>query len=134
MRIEGTCLCGGIRFALRGPLPGIVQCHCSLCRRASGTAAIATIGVPADQFDWISGEDLITIYERPSGYGTAFCRICGSPAPDVNRGRTRYGIPVGLLADSADLSVIEHIWVGSKASWEVIGGDAVCFEEDKPRP
>ena len=130
MRLEGSCLCGGIRFVVRGSVSGIIQCHCSLCRKVSGAASIATIGISSDQLDWISGEDLVATYERPSGYGNAFCKICGSPAPDANRTRTRYQIPAGLLADSPELEVIEHIYVGSKAHWDLIGGDAPRFDGD----
>ena len=122
--IEGSCLCGGIRFEISGPVVGIVQCHCSLCRKSSGTGSIATVRVPADQLSWISGEDLVKTFARPSGYGTAFCSVCGSPAPDADAERTQYGIPAGLLDGDPPLSVIEHIFVGSKAQWEAISGDA----------
>ncbi|MFZ1101699.1 MAG: GFA family protein [Hyphomicrobiaceae bacterium] len=122
--IEGSCLCGGIRFEISGPVVGIVQCHCSLCRKSSGTGSIATVRVPADQLGWISGEDLVKTFARASGYGTAFCSVCGSPAPDADAERTQYGIPAGLLDGDPPLSVIEHIFVGSKAQWEAISGDA----------
>jgi hypothetical protein len=120
--LTGSCLCGGIRFEISGPVAGIVQCHCSLCRKSSGTGSIATIWVAADQLRWLSGEDLIKTFVRPSGYGTAFCAVCGSPAPDA--ARTRYGIPAGLLDGDPPLRVVEHIFVGSKAQWEAISGDA----------
>lgn len=122
--LQGSCVCGGIRFEISGPLEGIQQCHCSICRKASGTAAIATILVSADQLKWIAGEDLIRTFARPSGYGTAFCSVCGSPAPDSNAKRTRYGIPAGLLDGDPPLHVTGHIFVGSKASWDTIADDA----------
>jgi hypothetical protein len=122
--LTGSCLCGGIRFEISGPVAGIVQCHCSLCRKSSGTGSIATIWVAADQLRWLSGEDLIKTFVRPSGYGTAFCAVCGSPAPDADAARTRYGMPAGLLDGDPPLRVVEHIFVGSKAQWEAISGDA----------
>ncbi len=121
--LKGSCLCGGIRFEITGPVDGIKQCHCSLCRKSSGTGSIATIRVPADQMRWISGEDLIRTFARPSGYGTAFCSVCGSPAPDADNRRTHYGVPVGLLDGDPPLRVVEHIFVGSKAQWESIPHD-----------
>jgi hypothetical protein len=132
MRHEGSCLCGGIQFGVSSPLPGIIQCHCSLCRKSSGAAGIATLSVPASQFSWICGEDLVATYERPTGYGNVFCKVCGSPAPEAHPVRQRYRIPAGLLTDSAELRVAEHIYVGSKAHWEVIAGDAPRFDEDSP--
>ena len=129
MEIEGSCLCGGIKFVVRGPFPGITQCHCSLCRKCSGAAAIAKVVVPSSQIrSRISGEDLVASYERPSGYGNTFCKTCGCPAPVAVRKRTKYAIPAGLLANSPELKVAEHIFVGSKAHWDIIGGDATSFD------
>ena len=130
--IEGGCLCGGIRFAVSEPVAGIVLCHCSLCRKSNGTGGLATIPVPPERFRWIAGEDLVAIYERPSGYGVSFCRVCGSPAPDSNRARTRYAIPAGLFDGDPPLAVVEHIFVGSKAQWVKIADDAPAFEEFPP--
>jgi hypothetical protein len=129
---RGSCLCGGIAFEITGDLPGIGQCHCSLCRKVSGVGSTATIAVSADQLTWISGQDLVQEFARPSGYGTSFCRVCGSPAPDANRPRTRYGIPIGLFDGDPGTKVVEHIYVGSKASWEIIGDDAPQYPEMGP--
>ncbi len=74
-------------------------------------------------------------YERPSGYGLAFCRVCSSPAPFSDRERTTYEVPVGLLDDDPPLAFGAHIYVGSKANWDVIGDDAPQFDErGPPRP
>jgi hypothetical protein len=126
--LQGSCLCGGIRFEISGAVAGINQCHCSLCRKVSGTGSIAKIPVSADQLKWLSGEELVRTYARPSGYSVAFCGVCGSPAPDPNAARTRYGIPAGLLDGDPPLRVIEHIFVGSKAQWEAISDDAPRFD------
>lgn len=122
--LRGSCLCGGIRFEIGGPVPGIVQCHCSLCRKSNGAGGIAKINVAADQLSWLSGQELVKTFARPSGYGVAFCVMCGSPAPDTNAKRTRYDIPVGLLDGDPALRVAEHIYVGSKAQWVTIADDA----------
>jgi hypothetical protein len=122
--LTGSCLCGGIRFEISGPVAGIVQCHCSLCRKSSGTGSIATVRVRAAQLRWLSGEDLVRTFARPSGYGTSFCSVCGSPAPDSDSARAHYGIPAGLLDGDPALRVMEHIFVGSKAQWDAIPGDA----------
>ena len=129
---RGSCLCGGILFEITGDVPGIGQCHCSLCRKVSGVGSTAAIAVSADQLTWISGQDLVQEFQRPSGYGNSFCRVCGSPAPDANRSRTRYGVPVGLLDDDPGAKVLEHIHVASKASWEIIGDDAPQHQENGP--
>jgi hypothetical protein len=107
-----------------------VIAHCA--GKSSGAAGIATLNVPASQFSWICGEDLVSTYDRPTGYGNVFCKVCGSPAPEAHPVRQRYRIPAGLLTDSAELRVADHIYVGSKAHWDVIAGDAPRFDEDSP--
>ena len=127
MEIEGSCLCGGIKFIVRDPFPGITQ-FTARCAASVRELAIAKIVVPSAQFEWISGEDLVASYERPSGYSNEFCKACGCPAPVAVRKRTKYAVPAGLLANSPELKVAEHIFVGSKAHWDIIGGDATCFD------
>lgn len=130
--LRGSCLCGRLQFEIEGPHSGIGCCHCSLCRKCSGTGSMATIVVDFGQLRWISGEDSVTLYERPSGYGSAFCSVCGSPAPDHDRRKRVYRFPVGLLDGEPDLPICDHIYVGSKASWDVIGDGAPQFEGDGP--
>ncbi len=133
--LEGSCLCGGIRFTITGRHSGIGLCHCSLCRKVSGAGATAKLMIAFDQLTWCAGESLVQVFERPSGYGSAFCRICGSPAPDPDRARTVYGVPVGLLDDDPALPIADHSYVASRAGWDVIGDDAPRHDGDgPPRP
>ncbi len=37
--MHGQCLCGAVKFEILGPLPKLYQCHCSLCRKQSGSAS-----------------------------------------------------------------------------------------------
>ena len=56
----------------------------------------------------------------------AFCRVCGAHAPDANLRKTVYIVPAGILDDDPKLVVGEHIFVGSKAHWEVLGADGAA--------
>jgi hypothetical protein len=105
------------------------MCHCSLCRKVSGAASNATILAPETDFKWISGEQLRRVFAKPSGWQTTFCGNCGSPLPQKLRGAAAYWIPAGLLDDDPGVRIAGHIWVGSKASWDEIAGDAPRFEE-----
>jgi hypothetical protein len=122
--LKGSCTCGGIRFEIRGPVVGINQCHCDKCRKETGTGSSTFIPVHAEQFTWISGADLVGAYAR--------CRVCGSLAPDHNPKRALYNIPAGLLDDDTGVQVAHHIFVGDKASWDVIGDDAPQYDEYGP--
>jgi len=133
--LKGSCLCGGIQFEITGTHSTIGACHCSLCRKASGVGSTAVIAISFGQLRWLSGEELVMPYERPSGYGLAFCRVCSSPAPYSDPEQTTYEVPVGLLDYDPPLAFGAHIYVGSKANWDVIGDDAPQFDErGPPRP
>ena len=123
---KGSYTCGSIQFEVRGPVAGINQCHCSKCRKETGTNSSTFFPIHAAQFRWISGEDLISDYDR--------CKVCGSLAPDHNPHRALYNIPAGLLDDDTGIKVAHHIFVGSRAGWDVIGDDAPQYDEDGGAP
>ena len=127
--MRGKCLCGGVEFELSGRIPRLYQCHCSRCRRVSGSAANAAMIVGREQFAWAGGEDLIERYATADGWQSHFCRRCGSPLPNPARGDSAWWVPVGLLEDGADLELGAHLYVGSKASWERLAGGVTRFDE-----
>ena len=120
----GSCTCGALKFEVRGPVVGIGQCHCSKCRKETGTGSSTSIPVSGNQFRWVSGQDQISDYDR--------CAVCGSLVPYHNPKRDIYSVPAGLLDDYTGIKVMDHIYVGSKASWDVIGDDAPQYDEDGP--
>ena len=127
--IAGSCLCGGVRFEYARAVTQVGLCHCSLCRKVSGSASNAVIIVPETDFRWIRGEELRRVFAKPSGWKTTFCATCGSPLPQSIRDAAAYWVPAGLLDDDPGLRIAGHIFVGSKAPWDEIGGDAPRFEE-----
>src|SRR6266542_1786032 len=77
--LGGSCLCGGVRFEVELPFRRANHCHCSLCRKHSGTFGLTQGRVPREQFRLLEGEELLQVF-RPEG-GTAvkvFCSVCGS--------------------------------------------------------
>ena len=129
MEHEGGCLCGAIRFEIGGRISDVGQCHCSVCRKASGTGCTAVAVTASRSFRWLSGEDRATRFARPSGWSTSFCGVCGSPLPVLHENGKVYMVPAGLLDGSLELAVGQHIFVDSKASWDVIGDDAPRYAE-----
>lgn len=127
--IRGSCLCGAVRFEIVGPTTPIGMCHCSKCRKVSGVASNANLMVGRDGLRWLSGEDRIAVFELPDGWGPWRCAVCGSPTPRLHPGGGAWWVPAGLLDDDPGLRVAGHIFVGSKASWDEIAGDAPCWIE-----
>jgi len=129
----GSCLCGAVRFGLRDKLAPVGFCHCSRCRRASGVSSNAVLNMRRDRFEWLAGEDNVQTFATETGWKSLFCRTCGSPAPHILSGGERVLVPAGLLDGNPDLTRSGHIFVGSKAKWDVIGDDAPQFDTWPPR-
>lgn len=127
--LRGSCLCGNVEFRISGEIPKIYQCHCSLCRKVSGSASNAALLIEAKGFEWATGENEISSYSTRSGFKSDFCGTCGSPVPNLTRDGSKYWIPAGLLEESALLEVSVHVYVGSKAGWDVISGDYPHFQK-----
>ncbi|MBP2228000.1 hypothetical protein J2847_001282 [Azospirillum agricola] len=123
--MKGSCFCGGVSFEIRGEIPDLYQCHCSLCRKVTGAAANAAFVVPASDFAWRSGEDIVRTFVRDSGYRVDFCSVCGSNVPNPTRTGESVWVPAGLLDEPTTSRVVRHNFVGSKAEWDEIGGSAV---------
>ncbi len=120
--VGGKCNCGQVRFELSVSPSEVYICHCSICRRATGSNGIAVILVANEDFAWTSGEDLIASWKKPDAdWQLWFCPVCASPLPGRNDDQRMF-IPAGTLDDDAKhLHVGHHIWVNSKTSWDVIG-------------
>ena len=122
--MKGSCNCGAVafEFELNADLPGVIICHCSICRRATGSNGIAVLVVNNADFRWLGGEDQVASWKKPDGdWEMWFCRTCGSPVPGTNNARTLF-VPAGLVSDGGgDLEVIHHVYVDSKATWDEIG-------------
>ena len=77
--IRGSCLCGGVKYRIAGPLTQALNCHCTMCRKLQGAAFRSRATVKAADFAWVQGESLVTFYESSPGNHRGFCRVCGSP-------------------------------------------------------
>jgi hypothetical protein len=126
----GECNCGAVSFEINAHLSEVFVCHCSICRRSSGSNAMAVVIVTNDQFRWIRGEDQVRSWKKPgTDWQKWFCRICGSPLPGIND-ESRMFVPAGLISDGGEsLRVAHHIWVDSRAVWDEIGDAGVRHRE-----
>ena len=127
--MRGKCLCGAIEFELDGDLPNLYQCHCSLCRKVTGSSANAAFRIAADQFEWISGSGKIREFVTETGFKSHFCATCGSPVPNLTSNDSAYWIPVGLLEGTSELELVAHLYVASRASWDVIEDAGKQFDK-----
>jgi hypothetical protein len=128
MSLSGGCFCGRVRYRIDAPLSKARNCHCSKCRKAFSGAGSAYAEVAPGAFTWVSGEDDLTYYETIPGWGLSFCRTCGTTLCGTLRGEV-HGVTLGPVDGDPGVQIEMHIFVGSKAPWDHIGGDAPQYDE-----
>jgi hypothetical protein len=131
MTISGECFCGGVTYEISGRLRDARSCHCSRCRKAFSAQASAYALVDPDDFRWLTGEKQLTFYRSGRGFGLQFCSKCGSTLCGVFEGAI-HGVTLGCTNGDPDVEIGRHIFVGSKASWEVVPDGVVTFEKGPP--
>jgi hypothetical protein len=132
--LRGSCLCKSFRFELRGPITFLKNCHCSRCRKMTGSAFATYARARADELHVLSGRDALTTYERQPGNVIAFCRICGSLVPYPPAGSLEIEFLAGLLDDDPGSSVAFEIYVSSRASWSRLDAAVPHFDEQISGP
>lgn len=122
VKAAGACNCGAVAFEILSDITDVFVCHCSICRKATGTNGIAVVVFNSSDFRWLRGEDQFQRWRKPGhDWEMSFCRTCGSPLPGADDD-TQVFVPAGLITQGGEqLTVKHHIWVGSKAVWDEIG-------------
>jgi len=127
--IEGECFCATVRYRIDGALRNARSCHCSRCRKAfsGASSAYAELADPGS-FSWIAGADNIGRYAAQEDWELCFCTTCGTTLCGMHRGQV-HGIALGCVNGDPGVEIQAHIFVGSKAPWDHIGGVAPQFDE-----
>jgi hypothetical protein len=113
--IEGGCACGGVRYAVRGPLRDVITCHCTQCRRTSGHFVAATACRRA-VFSLLRSDTLKWFVAVP-GYRRGFCAECGSSLFFEEVGGERVSIAAGTLDEPQGLKIVAHIFVAEAGDY-----------------
>lgn len=117
---HGSCLCGTVRFEIRGPFEEMNHCHCSMCRRHHGSVFASFVAVPKERFRWIDGEEWVTTYQSSQGQ-RSFCRWCGS-ATAVHDEDLVF-CPASGLDTGSGARRGSQVFVGSRQSWHTVTDD-----------
>jgi len=123
MIVRGSCLCGSVVFAAELPFERFVHCHCSRCRKATGTAHASNAVVKPDAFRWLEGQDLVGRYDLPTArsFASSFCRRCGAPMPHSTRSGREVIIPAGAFDDALGTKPERRVHWASRADWDTDG-------------
>ncbi len=128
MSITGECFCRAVTYRVAGKLRDARSCHCSRCRKAFSAQASAYALVDPAEFSRLTGENLLTSYIGEHGAGLKFCSKCGSTLCGIVDGNV-HGITLGCVNGDPEIEIGQHIFVGSKATWEVMPEGVTTFEE-----
>ncbi len=125
MKVHGGCLCGTIRYEVEAPFLRFVYCHCSRCRKATGSAHAANGFVKPENFRWLQGEGAIRRYDLPQAkrFGLQFCGECGSKIPHLTRDGVGMVVPAGSLDEDPGMKPERVIFWASRAPWFTESGD-----------
>ena len=131
---QGSCLCGEIRYSVDGEPSDFGYCHCTSCRKASGTAHAANAAVARSDFALSDPQGFLREYQSSPGKHRAFCGNCGSPLyAYLNKSPDEIRIRLGTLDTAFTKTAKAHTFVADKASWEIIYGELPQFDEWAPR-
>src|ERR1700674_4368867 len=115
---SGGCLCGGVRYRIRGALRGVIACHCSQCRRTSGHYAAMT-SAPSANIE-LTASDRLLWYKSSDTAERGFCGRCGGNLFWKQAGRDEISITAGTLDTPTNISVEQHIFVAHKYDYYAI--------------
>jgi hypothetical protein len=116
---SGGCLCGAVRYEVRGPLRSVVDCHCTMCRRTSGHFAAFTATRP-EALVLIESEGL-RWYRSSATARRGFCEICGSSLFWEPTSGDRVSIAAGTLDLPTGLETVVHVFVEDASDYYEIG-------------
>lgn len=129
--IEGSCLCGQVRFRITGAITNFQYCHCSRCRKFTGAAHAANLFTDREHLEWSSGETEVGQFslDAKPGFHTAFCQRCGSSLPSLSSSGMFWVVPAGALEQDPVARPQRNIFWGSRAPWFVESGELALHEE-----
>ena len=133
--LRGSCLCGAVKYEVSGEPARFFHCHCSRCRKATGTGHASNLFVQPGVLKWIEGEDRIRAFKVPEAkrFTNNFCGTCGSRLPRQASNTNAVVIPSGSLDDDAPIKPQARIFSGSRASWSCSGDGLPVYDEYAPQ-
>jgi hypothetical protein len=127
-RLAGKCECGAVQYTVADEFLYALNCHCSNCRAATGSAFKPLAGIEREKLEFTDGRDGLLIVGTEDENNTR-CAVCGSLLVSIVRDGAYVHVALGSLVDAPSLLPTKHIFVGSKAPWFEITDDLPQFDE-----
>jgi hypothetical protein len=127
--LAGGCLCGAVCYSVNDEFAYALNCHCSNCRRSTGSAFKPFAGIEREKLQITQGEDEVLIFGDAKASHDVRCKRCGSLMFSVVRDGAFVHVTLGTLADTPSIRPSAHIFVGSKAPWYSITDQLPQYDE-----
>lgn len=124
--LQGSCLCGGVRFEITEPFDRVGHCHCEFCKRISGGYGTVSGRARTDAIRIVEGRELLRAYTPEGGSAKTFCSVCGSNLfgggwPE----REAASVRLSAFGLDYDRKPESHSFVRSVAAWEILPDDGL---------
>ena len=129
--LTGSCLCGALKYRVTGEPARFYHCHCSRCRKSSGTGHASNLFVSNGTLDWEGDTDLIRSFKVPEAerFTRTFCDTCGGPLPREVPQFNMVFIPAGTLNEEPNIAPQARIFLDSKTLWSCGAQEIPGFPE-----
>jgi hypothetical protein len=117
--VRGSCLCGGVAFAIEGPITTARYCHCSRCRKARAAAHATNLMTPIASTRFTRGAERVRTFKLAEArfFSQSFCADCGGKLPRLDPERGIAIVPMGALDDDPGIRAACQIFAASRAPW-----------------
>ena len=129
----GGCLCEAVRYEIQGELPGIINCHCSKCRRFHGNFGAYT-STNLENLVFIEQRGLKwyqSITDETPNVHRGFCVECGSSLFWHPRDQEKINVAAGSLDEPTNLQTIGHVWISQISDYYGINDNLPQFEKGR---
>lgn len=129
IELDGSCLCGAVRYRATGQPRRFFHCHCSRCRKVTGTGHASNLFLKGT-LEWRQGESQVRLFKLPEAerFSNSFCESCGSRLPRSIEAMGVVMIPAGSLDVEAPIMPEARIFSGSRAAWSCTTEPIAEFE------
>ena len=131
--LDGSCLCGTVRFEVTEPFVRVAACHCTSCKKISGGTGTVSGIAPTGAIRVLAGDEALRTFQPDEGLAKTFCAECGSNLfgggwPESSHSSVR----LSALDSPFDQKPEMHIFVRSVAAWETLPDDGAQRFDVRP--
>jgi hypothetical protein len=115
----GTCLCGATKWTADIDPTAVHYCHCSMCRRWTGSPFATLAWYPRSAVSW-TGPKPVEFRSSPIAI-RSHCGICGTPLHVAYDGQNEMALAIGSMDTPQTLKPTHHYGAEARLPWVDVG-------------